>query len=243
MTHIIQRQSGMSLVEATIILMVLALLTSALAPSISDYVNDARQVRVKQDCAVIGTSIARLTRDVGRCLKASAAAGCTKSNRVDILYSDGPDVVAEDLTGNAVPFSSADVQDSLNWDKDDTRGDSMQRQFVTNGPRYGTPATLGTYSIPGPQFGLGWRGGYIEDPVGADPWGNRYLVNTAFLMVALDASAGHGEGNRGGGWSQDVFCLSAGSNELFETPFGGQGFGGTLRGGDDTIFIVAGDSR
>ena len=42
-------ERGMSLIEATIILMVLAILTSVLAPSVGDYVNDARQTKVKED--------------------------------------------------------------------------------------------------------------------------------------------------------------------------------------------------
>ena len=37
-------ERGMSLVEATIILMVLATLTAVISPSIADYNNDARQV-------------------------------------------------------------------------------------------------------------------------------------------------------------------------------------------------------
>ena len=47
-------ERGMSLVEATIILMVLAILTSVLAPSIGDYVNDARQVKAKEDLEALG---------------------------------------------------------------------------------------------------------------------------------------------------------------------------------------------
>src|SRR5687767_7383196 len=42
-------EKGMSLVEATIILMVLAILTAVIAPSAGDYVNDARQTKAKED--------------------------------------------------------------------------------------------------------------------------------------------------------------------------------------------------
>lgn len=237
-----QADRGMSLVEATIILMVLGVLSSVLSPAIGDYVNDAKQVKVKEDCEAIGVTIARLARDVGQCLKLNAAAGCSKTNRADILYSGGPDVNADDLDASAVGFSSPDVQGALNWDKDDSRGDSMERQFVTNAPNYPTPATTGGYLVSGPQFGLGWRGAYLS-AIGSDSWGKRYLTSTAFLAVANDASGGSAEGNKRGGWSHDVICISAGTNGLFETPFGDSGRHGTARGGDDFVYVVAGDTR
>ena len=65
----VEGQTGISLVEATIILLVLMLLTGVLAPSIFDYFRDAQMVKVKEDCEAIGVSVARLVRDVGPCLK------------------------------------------------------------------------------------------------------------------------------------------------------------------------------
>src|SRR5205823_5245010 len=103
----IQQQTGMSLIEATVILMVLGLLTSVLSPSIGDYVNDAKQVKVKEDCEAISTTIARMVRDIGPCLKVNGSAPCTKSNRVDVLHSEGPNVQVADLDSNASPFSSS----------------------------------------------------------------------------------------------------------------------------------------
>ena len=41
----LKSNAGMSLVEATIILMVLAILTAVIAPSAADYVNDARHTK------------------------------------------------------------------------------------------------------------------------------------------------------------------------------------------------------
>lgn len=236
-------ERGMSLVEATIVLMVLASLTSVMSPAISDYVNDAKQVKVKEDCEAIGVTVARLVRDVGRCLKQDAAGGCTKSNRADILYSQGPDTTPQDLDAGAADFTSPDVQGALNWDKEDSRGDSMEDQFVTNAPNYPTPASTGAYLIPGPQFNLGWRGAYMSSVIGSDPWGKRYLANTAFLAIAHDASDGVAEGNKRGGWSHDVICISAGSNSLYETPFGDHTRHGTPRGGDDFVYVIAGDMR
>lgn len=245
MKQTLKNERGLSLVEVTIMLLVLMLLTGVLAPSIFDFVNDAKWVKVKEDCEAIGLSVARLTRDVGPCLKVDASQKCTKDNRVDILFSDGPDVQDEDLTGDGATLfdDSGTIAYHLNWRKDDYRGDSMEHQFVTNHPSYATPASLGTYTAVGPQFNLGWRGAYLTGPIGPDPWGHRYLVNSVFLAVAWNAESGTGEGQKSGGWSKDVFCISAGPNSLYETALGGNGQGGVTREGDDFIYIISGDTR
>ena len=245
MTHTLKNERGLSLVEVTIMLLVLMLLTGVLAPSIFDFVNDAKWVKVKEDCEAIGVSVARLTRDVGPCLKFDGSQKCTKDNRVDILYSDGPDVLDDDLMDDGETFFEGDGTTAmhLNWRKDDLRGDSMEDQFVTNFPYYPTPGALGNYNAVGPQFGLGWRGAYLSSPIGPDPGGHRYLVNSVFLAVAVDAEWGTGEGKKSGGWSQDVFCISPGPNGLYETAFGGNDKGGVNREGDDFIYIISGSTR
>jgi hypothetical protein len=200
-------QRGLSLVEVTIMLLVLMLLTGVLAPQVMDFVDDARWVKVKEDCEAIGVSVSRLTRDVGPCLKFNGAAGCDESNRVDILYSDGPDVTAANVTVPA--FSSSNLTPSaINWDNDSDAlvGDRLEAQLASNAPLYPTP--LQNYPAPstpvGPLFGLGWRGGYVTPPVGADPWGHRYLVNAAFLAVAADSAAATEEGGSSRWWERDV---------------------------------------
>ena len=236
---------GLSLVEVTIMLLVLMLLTGVLAPSIMDFVKDAQWVKVKEDCEAIGISVVRLTRDIGPCLKFNGAGKCTKSNRVDILYSDGPDVTMADTVDAAttVFYSSGNIAAPLNWHNDDTRGDSMERQFVSNGANYLSPAQLGTYTAVGPQFGLGWRGAYLSAPISQDPWGHKYLVNSVFLAIATDATCGGCEGERSGGWSRDTFCISSGPNGLYETAFEGNAAHGVSRKGDDFVFIIGGDTR
>jgi hypothetical protein len=238
---------GLSLVEVTIMLLVLMTLSGVLAPSIMDFVRDAQWVKAKEDCEAIGVSVVRLMRDVGPCLKFNGSGSCTKANRVDLLYSDGPDVTADDVRGEAARgfdggSSTAGV---LNWHTDGARGDSMSHQFVDNGggPDYPAPGDLGADGGLGPGTGFGWRGAYLSPPIGPDPWGRRYLVNTVFLAVARDAEAGTGEGQRSGGWSSDTFCISAGPNSQYETPFGGNAAHGVDRRGDDLIFIISGGTR
>jgi hypothetical protein len=238
---------GLSLVEVTIMLLVLMTLTGVLAPSIMDFVHDAQWVKAKEDCEAIGVSVLRLTRDVGPCLKFDAAGACTRANRVDLLFSEGPDVTPDDVGGEAAAgFSGGgSTASELNWHTDNSRGDSMQHQFVDNGsgPGYAAPADTGSSDFAGPGTGMGWRGAYLSSPVGPDPWGHRYLVNTVFLAVARDAAAGTGEGQRSGGWSHDTYCISGGPNGQFETPFAGNATHGVYRRGDDLIFIISGDTR
>jgi len=238
----------MSLIEATIILMILFLLTGVLSPAIGDFVEDARQTKAKEDVEVIGISIVRLQRDIGACLKILAANPCTEANRVDILRSSGPDVVAGDLGSSAVDFANDDIDpNAINWDDDQAVnvGDTMVNQFAGNAPDYNTPAesTPTGYTLSGPQAGLGWRGVYLTPPIGTDPWGKVYLANTVFLVVATDSTDGTAEGDRRGGWSRDAFVISAGANGLYDSPFGGNVNFGMTTSGDDVIYVVRGDTR
>jgi type II secretory pathway pseudopilin PulG len=239
-------QSGLSLVEVTIMLLVLMLLTSVLAPSIFDFVHDAQRVKVKEDCEAIGLSVARLVRDVGSCLKFQSNDPCTLNNRVDLLYSEGPKVKTDDVGPSVTPLWFENAQGTLTWSDEEARGDSMDDQLVTNGggtwPAYSNPVQLGTVNVPTPEFNLGWRGAYLSGPVGPDPWGHRYLVNTVFLSVAKNASPGTGQGQAQGGWSKDVFCISAGRNGIYETDFLAAGYG-TKRRVDDFTFVIQGDTR
>jgi type II secretory pathway pseudopilin PulG len=235
----IKGQTGMSLVEATIILLVLMLLTAVLAPSIFDYYRDAQTVKVKEDCEAIGLTVARLVRDVGPCLKIHGQAPCTMDNRADLLYSDGPANFT--IPGvSTVPTFVGSLASPLNWNLDNTpNSSSMVDQFTTNAIGYAVPGTP-EFQATFPAIGLGWRGAYLPSPIGPDPWGRRYLVNSAFLAPAVNV-APNLEGFYG--WNRDVFCISAGPNQTYETPVEGNINGGTNRGGDDFIYIIQGSTR
>lgn len=240
--------AGMSLIEATTILMILFLLTAVLSPAIGDYIEDARHTRAKEDVEAIGGAIVRLQRDVGGCLKIAAATACTEANRVDILRSAGPDVTAADLGSTAVDFANDDITPNpINWDDDREAnvGDTLENQLVLNTPNYDTPAETvpSGYTKSGPQVGLGWRGAYLSSPIGTDPWGKVYLSNVVFLAVATDSTDGDAEGDRRGGWSRDTIVLSAGPNGTFDTPFGGNANFGTALTGDDVLYVIRGDTR
>jgi hypothetical protein len=250
----LRRESGLSLIEVTIMLLVLMLLSGVLAPTIIDYVKDAQWVKVKEDCEAIGVSIARMMRDVPPCLRQNGTLGCTKTNRTDLLYSDGA-VVGLGGTAAATPYSLIGATNganaSYNWVL--TGGGavsnvgSMEAHFTSNAPLYPLPSALGFFPV-GPQFGLGWRGAYLSPPIGPDPWGSPYLVNTVFLSPATNATDASAEGFAGTAWDRDVFCISPGPNRLYETYFGGCSQvspvrGGTCREGDDWTYVIQGGTR
>lgn len=255
-------QTGMSLVEATIILMVLAVLTAVLAPSILDFVDDARRTKAKEDCEAIGVSMVRLLKDTGVpfLLRSGSltpiADRYAMANRVNLLVSDG------DIPANAAAIPAAATNTgnilptSVNWT--DTLGSgtrTMYDNLVANNPGYEAPASpLDTLDPGKPEsrgaWGLGWRGAYLSGVIGPDPWANRYAVNSVYLGAALDATT-DGEGERGRGWSFDTFCLSAGPDARIEANFedtiaSSVGGGTSLDDGtvnDDIIFVIAGFGR
>lgn len=262
MTRKLSRETGMSLVEATIILMVLGILTAVIAPSVGDYLEDARQTKAKEDVEAIGTGILRLLRDTGLpCLTtvsgATVATGCTKAGRVDVLVGSGnsPTVTASavtlpngshgdtaNATNNWVGSTSGDGVDAAPGGNDDTNvalnlTDTIDRQLVTNAAGY-TAVSFATGG--GPAKAIGWRGAYLTGPTGADPWGNKYEANTIFLTTASDASAGTTEGLQSAGWSKDVIVISAGSNGAIDTTMMGTG---VTAASDDVIYTVQGASR
>jgi hypothetical protein len=236
--HKLNSERGLSLVEATIILMILATMTAVIAPSMGDFLEDARGHKVKEDTESLGIGIARLLRDTGlKGLKLDASVAFTRANRVDRLESDG---TAPALAASAAAFTSASniVDASINWNTG-TNIDTFEDQLVSN------TLTTNNYSVPtGANRGRGWRGAYVNFPIGSDPWGYKYYTNTLFLTVATDGNAGTGEGQISGFWTKDVIVISGGADNTIQTAFGGTTGGGTsISGTDDVIFSFQGNSR
>lgn len=256
MTSKLKGQGGMSLVEATIILMVLAIVTAVLSPSINDYVGDARRVKAKEDVEAIGIGIARLLRDTGFPFlvedgTVAADDRFKMANRADLAAGSGNIPVVQSGVDAGSAAAATALQGAVNWTDtiDDTSGKvSLYDQLVANKPTYTNPTTALTSANPSAPgslgaFGLGWRGAYLGGVVGPDPWGFRYVCNTVFLGAATDATAVNG--GAGSGWADDSRCLSAGQNNQIEVNFdnsqGATTFSGTQN--DDVVFVVSGYGR
>jgi type II secretory pathway pseudopilin PulG len=238
MTTRLKSERGMSLVEATIILMVLAILTSVLAPSVGDYVNDARQTKAKEDIEAIGTAIMRMLRDTGKPFpQIAVGTNYDHDNRVDLLVSEGntPSITAG--TGTALEADPGDylVVAALDWDDSTAQAgvELATEHLVTNATGY-TGVTFPASG--GPRPGLGWRGGYLSPATGPDPWGNRYGCTTVWLNPGADNTT------TGKGTNKDAFCLTAGGDGNVDTDMDGNNTG-VVVGGDDLIYVLQGNTR
>jgi len=230
----LKSERGMSMVEATIILMVLAILTAVLAPSIGDYVNDARQTKAKEDVEALGTSILRMLRDTGKPFPQRAiTSSYIAANRVDLLVSEG-NAPSSTAMGTPAEATNYKVSNLLDWDDAIANGVELATDhLVTNVAGY---AVVSFPASGGPKPGLGWRGGYLSTNTGPDPWGNRYGCTTVWLSPGSDNAATYEGSNK------DVFCMTAGADGTASTDMDGND-SGVVVGGDDLIYVLQGNTR
>jgi Tfp pilus assembly protein PilE len=253
MSRRVSGERGLSLVEVTIILVVLSVLTAAVAPAAGSYIEGARNTKAKNDVESIGSAIDLLLRNTGvRCVSKAPTnamtptntAPCSLSNRVELLVSGSsvaankPTVVTTAFAASASTASAVNV----NWsggtsEVADASKNLMDAHLVTNTTGYTVASFTGG---GGPKTGVGWRGAYLNGPLDVDPWGYAYQANTLFLTAATDATDGTAAGQRRGGWSSDVMVISAGSNGVVQTAFGATG-GAAV--GDDVAYVLQGSTH
>jgi prepilin-type N-terminal cleavage/methylation domain-containing protein len=194
---------GFTLIELTVVLAVIVTLALILTPSIANFINDSRIARSRSDCQTIASAIVQFYKDNGFFPQwASAVSGGPgpASSRVNVIITPGK-IPSEDVPS---PWSNGSVS-------------SLIGQLLTNAPGY-------TLRTPTSQFG--WNGPYLSSDVGADPWGNRYMVNVGLI------EATQGVTTLGGTAKSAVWVLSAGPNGLVETPYNQNVLTAAL-GGDD----------
>jgi type II secretory pathway pseudopilin PulG len=236
-----------SLVEATIILMVFAILTAVIAPTAGGYIKDAQQASAKADVDEISSALAKMLADVGEAwfVRNGARTGTAVDHgspahgvaaRVDMM-----------VTAGAIPVLAAAARPAgTDWD-DAVNHAAIQRlenYLLLNIPSnlaanaYRTSASMngaGNFDTDaGMTFNadFGWRGAYLAGPIGPDPWGSRYAVNVEFLARA--------QGTIGSGSRMDVVVLSAGANARTDTQFE---VDGSVPGNDDIVSPVSGGTR
>lgn len=252
---------GVSLVEAAMILSVMAILSAVTAPSISGYIDQARQARVREDVTNIANAIQEFITDNAEhqflrngsdgSLDGTPPTRADTTNRIDLLVGDGD-----------IPTLTATLAAETYWTQavNGTTVDTLSNHLVENTPegltanRYRHPGDI-TVPTPGgnnidfartSSSGLNapyaWRGPYLRGPVGPDPWGNRYAVNVAFLDPAATASiTAITSGFSSGDYPRlDVFVLSAGADEEIDTQSAQDG---AVRGDDDIIYLVSSHAK
>lgn len=181
-------ERGVTLIEITVVLMAVAILTAAAAPIASRTVERSRLARAKTDEQAISTAMSNFITDAGATYRQPRADGNNAASaEVDMLVGDGD-----------TPESNTDT----NWT--DPVGqfgpgavvDFIENHLVQNEP-FDDPVNN--------AYGTFWRGAYLQGPVDPDPWGNRYMINTEWLNGTATEMR------------NDTFVLSAGPNELTDT--------------------------
>jgi type II secretory pathway pseudopilin PulG len=159
-------QRGITLVEATIVLTVAALLAAAAAPVASRTLDRAKLARASQDAVAIKTAINTFVSGFTS-FTPFTTTGTNGGSTVEMLVSDGD-----------IPFTAigATIWDNVVDPAAATQVDFLERHLVTN-----TPGGAGAYTTGG---GGPWRGAYINAPIDPDPWGNRYAVNVDYFRTA-----------------------------------------------------------
>jgi type II secretory pathway pseudopilin PulG len=152
------RERGISLLEVTFMMTLMAALTAALAPTFAATVRNARAARATLD----GQKI----RDAINSFKTNGFAIFTNDgsqlavSQVEFLYGDGdiPEAGSSTLWRNT-------TANNVN--------DFLEEHLVANS--FNGPFAYSTSIAPV------WRGAYLNGPVDPDPWGNRYAVNVVYL--------------------------------------------------------------
>jgi type II secretory pathway pseudopilin PulG len=204
--------AGLSLVEVTVMLVILLVLAGALIPVMTDSINSARLVRARNDLSQIAAALTNFQRDVGPFVydgsRLRLPQTATSLRVVDVLISGGTlpeiaesvplDPASTHRVDPSVGLTGAGVRPWVTISNFDLL-DNHLRVDVRNYP----------VAIGGP--GTGWNGPYLAREITGDPWGRAYLVNVGFL--------------RGTPLGSDrcrdcaVFVISAGPNGMLETPF------------------------
>jgi prepilin-type N-terminal cleavage/methylation domain-containing protein len=160
------RQHGFSLVEATIVLAVIAVLTGAMAPSVARTLAQGRLARAYNDVQAIRTAIDSLVTE-HTVFVPFTSTGAVDGDVIEVLVSDG------DIPFSAVGATPWDDVVACCAGAIDVA--FLEGHLVTNTDL----GAAGSYSVAAG----GWRGAYMSAPVDPDPWGNRYAVNTEFLKT------------------------------------------------------------
>lgn len=248
-----REQRGFTLVEVTIILLVLVILSTIMLPQLGNFNRLARFVKVKEDLGAICATMKKFLDEVMVPGPFGKPGGGTAApaNPVGLLV--GPGTVPTSAAGNQCTGASLNG----NWDAVLSTGvanalftcktdigtavdvvnfvtDRLDYHLQVNQPFNTVSAVLtDRYKNQKDDASVGaffgWRGPYFEE-ITADPWGTRYSVNTYGLHSASNGST----------FSTAVICISFGPNLVADTAFELEHPNGYVIGGDDQAVVLSG---
>lgn len=214
--------SGMatSLLEAALVIAILAVVSSVALVAAMQHLEDARLSRATADVEMIGISIQSFMHDTGW---APAFKNGNSRGPQDPIF-----LVLESRG------SDAPVTASLDWPTNQTQFEQLENQLIKNQPGGTGMAYPRMGQISYARF-KGWNGPYLTSMPSSDPWGDRYLVNVQLLTpqgVQTDSTLTLATGQR-----PAVFVISPGPNRQLETKFD-QVAEAFVAGGDDVVFRI-----
>ena len=247
---------GFTLVEVTIILLVLVILSTIMLPQLGNFNRLARFVVVKEDTAALCATLKKFFDEVmlSAAYGKPGGNGVKPDNKVGLLFGPGSIPSVSSLG----PTFNADANNTKVWDEG--QGDtfvirpdgaaSMNETFFADNinqhlqvnqplaPNGGGPADRYKNALDDPSVGsfFGWRGPYFAG-INADPWGTRYAVNVFGLHSTSWTS------NTDDIFATAVICISFGPNKAADTeanmpgpPTTGPSY---AIGGDDVAAILS----
>ncbi|MCX6550318.1 MAG: hypothetical protein NTY02_04790 [Acidobacteria bacterium] len=164
------REAGMSLIEITITLSVMMMLTAVLAPAGMNLVEQAREFQVAQDCSSLRSAMVKMMLDTNQTrLRLQQGRGTL----VDLLVTSGGAPAIGD-GGDARWTQAITVSGTT---------DLVDRYLVENLP---AGNAVNAWPAPAGVDGSGWRGAYLRTPPATDPWGHRYAINVQHFNTRDD---------------------------------------------------------
>ena len=243
---------GFTLVEVTIILLVLVILSTIMLPQLGNFNRLARKVKVIEDLGALCASMKKFLDEVmlpgpfGTPGGGSAAATLPIGILVGTVGTPPANPpAAVDCSGFDSGTGGWDTDISLTSDFTCTpdipigtpaattfRTDFIENHLQINDPfgdGFATDADKYKNQVDLDTVGafFGWRGPYF-DTITSDPWGGRYAINTFALHRGT-----------GGNFSSPVICYSAGPDNDADTNFNMPHPNGYVVGGDDFAVVLS----
>ena len=185
-----------------IILIIVGTLLATQVPVLRQNFREVKRAQAKQDAAVIALAVLKLYDDVGQ-WPSTDQNGPAAGPGIDRLFSapghvpqnPGPEA-GSGAENWGKPAYAKPLADFLFFNNPDD--DSGKINHNQAGEDYDTRGTLR------------WRGPYLDSPEMQDPWGQSYVINARYFPDNPRYK------NK---MKHRVYILSAGPNQMWETPF------------------------
>ena len=154
---LLKENKGFTLIEAIVVISVLAILAGTLIPLAIKNIEDSKISATTEDIRTLASSVTNFIANTG----SSPIRNSGGSDQLMALYSGA----WSNLPQQSLP-SGTFTSPGSGW-SDGTYSDSMLNHLVSNGG--------GRYPAWDTSTRIGWHGPYLAKN-GLDPWGNSYLI-------------------------------------------------------------------